>query len=186
MRDTRYTKIEVTLTIKDPKIMLTHHKRVYHIKNISKEPIIEVVHGIAIDVEKSFADLHIKTSEAGRELELASIDFDKPLQKQFTTKFNIPVVKGQDNRSYTLEYDVEEPGRYFENFFNINCDEYIVSIVYAANDGMAPLFYSVNAEKDTRTELKTQPKIKRLQNDTMMATWSKSNVRRTECFGVKW
>lgn len=187
IRDTRYTRLEVTLTIKDPKTMLTHHRRVYGIKNISKEPIIEVVHGIATDIEKSFANLRIKvTDEFGRELELASIDFDKPEQKQFTTKFNVPIVKGQNNRGYTLEYDVEEPERYFENFFNINCDKYVVSIVYPSNGRISPLVYSVNAEKDIRTELKTQTKIKKLQNDLMIATWSKNNVKKTECFGLKW
>ena len=187
IRDTRYTKIEVGLTIKEPKSMLTHHKRVYQIKNISREPIAEVVHGIATDVEKSFAELRIKTSdEKGRELELASIDFDKPLQKQFTTKFNMPIVRGQNSRSYTLEYDVEEPDRYFENFFNINCDKYLVSIVYPSNGEIVPIFYSVNAEKDTRAELKTQPKIKKLENGLLMASWSKNGVKRTECFGLRW
>jgi hypothetical protein len=187
MRDTRYTKIDVTLTIKDPKTMLTHHTRTYHIRNISREPIAEVVHGVSTDVEKSFADLHFRTTdEKGRDLELASIDLDKPMQKQFTTKFNLPIAKGQNNRSYTLEYDVEEPDRYFENFFNINCDKYLVSIVYPSNNGITPIFYNVDVEKDTRTELRTQPKVKKFQNGLMIAAWSKSSVQKTECFGVKW
>ncbi|MGH9909945.1 MAG: adenylate/guanylate cyclase domain-containing protein, partial [Nitrososphaerales archaeon] len=86
-----YNRIDVSLEIKNPKTMLTHHKRVYYIECTSNEPIETVLHGIGTDVPKSFNDLNIRTSdESGRELRITSINFDKEFQKEFSTAFNKP------------------------------------------------------------------------------------------------
>ncbi|MGH9910335.1 MAG: hypothetical protein ACRD32_06805, partial [Nitrososphaerales archaeon] len=84
-----YNKIEVTLTITDPEIMLTHYNKFYNIENISNKPIQTIMHGITTSVPKSFNDLNIRTSdESGRELRITSINFDKEFQKEFSTAFN--------------------------------------------------------------------------------------------------
>jgi hypothetical protein len=182
-----YNELDVSLEIKDPKSMLTHHKRTYHIASTSKEPIETVWHGIATDVPKSFNDLNIRvTDETGRELRITSINFDKEFQKEFITAFNKPIYKGEKNRSYSLEYDVEEPERYFENYFNVNCKKYTMSLIYNPDTGLKPVVYDVNVEKDTKTKSKKQPKITEFEDHLVKAVWSKTGVTQGEAFRLEW
>jgi hypothetical protein len=53
----------------------------------------------------------------------------KPRQKEFTILFNTPVEKGDKSR-YVLEYDVEEPEKYFENAFLVPCGKFVVTMDY--------------------------------------------------------
>ena len=105
--------------------MLVHHKRFYRISNITNEPIYNVLHGLVTDVEKrSLGDLNVKVyDEKNHDMKISSINVNRPDCKEFTTKFNQPIVKGETDKSYTLEYDVEEPNRYFENAFLIDCQD---------------------------------------------------------------
>ncbi len=183
---TVYNKIDVSLEIKDPKAMLVHHKRVYHVGCTSNEPIETVLHGIATDVPKSFHDLNIRTTdESGRELKITSINFDKPYQKEFTTSFNRPIYKGEKDRSYVLEYDVEEPERYFENYFAVNCKEYSMSLVYRPDVALKPAVYDVNVEKDARTKSARQPRVTKTGNQ-LKATWTHKAVIEGQAFRIEW
>ena len=184
---TIYNKIDVTLTITDLNTMLTHHKRAYYIGNTSDEPIYAVPHGIATDVPKSFMDLNIRaTDESGKELKITSINFDKPYQKEFTTSFNKPVYKGEKGKSYTLEYDVEEPEHYFENYFSTNCNKYVVSLIYPSEAGFKPVVYDVKVEKETKTKSKTQPTVKEVEDGFCKATWTRTNVLESQAFRLEW
>ena len=123
-KTTLYPLIEVEMYIKDSKSMLTHYKRIYEIQNISDNPINEVLHGIATDTEKSFSELNIKIyDENNKPLKISSINVDKPYQKEFTSIFSRPIIKGEKGprRYFVLEYEVEESEGYFENYFGINC-----------------------------------------------------------------
>ncbi len=186
-RTTMYDELDVTLAIKDPKTMITHHNRKYNVQCISDDPLDTVLHGIATDVPKTFEELNIRTTdESGRELKISSINFDKPYQKEFTTKFNSPIYKGEANRYYTLEYDVEEPERYFENYFSINCKKYAVSLLYPSNAGLQPVAYDVKVESDTKTKSKVQPVVKEAEDGLLKATWSRTNVIESQAFRLEW
>jgi hypothetical protein len=183
---TLYNKIDVTLAITNKKTMLTHHTRIYNIENISDDPIHEILYGIATDVPKSFLDLNIRaTDESGKELKITSINFDKQYQKEFTVAFNRPISKGEKDRNLTLEYDVEEPERYFENYFSISCKKYVVSLLYPRNAGFKPVVYDVKVEKDTKTKTKSQPKIIKVKNG-LKATWTRANVLESQAFRLEW
>jgi hypothetical protein len=107
---TIYRYIEINMSIKDPKTMLIHYKRRYEIQSISDKPIYNVQHQIATDVEKTFDDLNIRVyDEHNQALKISNISIDKPYQKEFTTRFNKPIMKGGKSRYYSMEYDVEEP-----------------------------------------------------------------------------
>jgi hypothetical protein len=179
--------INVELIINDPKTVLTHYKRTHVVENISDEPIETLLHGIATDVPKSFADLNIKvTDESGDELKITSINLDTPYQKEFRTLFDKPIQKSEKGRSYTLEYDVEEPERYFENYFTINCKKFVMSLIYPADAGFNPVVYDVNVENETQTKCKTQPRVQEVKNDVIKVTWTKANVLETQAFRLDW
>lgn len=186
-KTTVYNDIDVELSIRNPKTMLTHHRRRYGVECVSEDPIHEVFHGIGTDVEKSFNDLNIKTfDESGRELRITSINFDKPYQKEFTTAFNTPVYKGEKDRNYTLEYDVEEPERYFENYFAVGCSKYSTTLIYPAKAKFEPEVYEVTMETGQVTKSKTQPIMRKFHDGLVKARWVRTNVKEGQTFRLKW
>jgi hypothetical protein len=86
----------------------------------------------------------------------------KPFQKEFTTVFNRPIIKSDKKRRYyVLEYEVEEQGKYFENYFGTNCGRFVVKIEYPSYMS-PPVVYEVNLETDEVIRYKTQPTVERI------------------------
>ena len=187
-KTTLYSFIEVYLTIKDSKTMLVNHKRTYEIKNISDEPIYTVLHGIATDVEKqSLSDLKVRVyDESNRDLKISSINVDEPTQKEFTTNFNVPIMKDDTSRYYILEYEVEEPERYFENAFLIDCKKLVLKVEYPANGTIKePIFYEINQETEEKKKSKILPAIRK-NGDNYLARWAKADITKGQTFRIEW
>ncbi|MFQ5970437.1 MAG: hypothetical protein ACE5J2_08090 [Nitrososphaerales archaeon] len=181
-----YNKIEVSLTITDPERMFTHHKKFYNIENLSDEPMQNILHGITTNVHKSFNNLNVRISdESGEDLKITSINFDKPFQKEFTTSFNTPIHKGERDRGYTLEYDAEQPHRYYEDQFHIKCKMFTISLIYPSNANFKPVVYEVN-DKETKTKSKNQPLIDEVEEGLVKATWTKTDVLESQAFRLEW
>ena len=156
---TIYPYMEVNITIKNPRSQLVHYKRLYEIKNTSENPIYEVVHGIATDVEMNLSDLGIKVyDEDSAVLPISNVIIDKPYQKEFTTVFNRPIEKLEKGRFYVLEYQVKEKEKYFENHFGVDCNKFVVTIDYAKGISY-PVVYEINLEAESKKRCKMQPNI---------------------------
>ena len=186
-KTTLYPFLEVVLTIKDPKKMLVHHKRIYEIKNKSNEPIKTVLHGIASDIEKnSLTDLKVRVyDENNRDLRISSISVDTPTQKEFTTDFNTPIMKNEDGRYYILEYEVEEPERYFENAFLIDCSKFVLKINYPNRSGIKPTVFEINQETEEKTLSKVQPTMRK-DYDVYVSRWARNNIVKGQTFRIEW
>ena len=185
---TLYTNLKVSLTLKDPKTMLVHHKRYYEIANISDKPIYQVMHGIATDVNKpSLNDLNIKVyDETGTDLKISNVSINKPDCKEFTTEFNRPIIKGDPNRSYTLEYDVEEPERYFENAFLIDSKNLEMSIELPKHEIIKKaMLYKINQETEIKTKLNITPNIES-KNGADIWTWKITENIKGQTFRIEW
>ena len=187
-KTTLYPFVEVDMSIKDPKTSLVHYKRTYQVKNISDEPIYNVLHGIATDVEKhSINDLNVKVyDENNRDLKISSINVDEPFQKEFTTLFNQPILKNEEGRYYIIEYDVEEPERYFENAFLINCQKLVLKMEYPLNDSIRePMLYEINQESEEKTNSDIKPTI-RENGSTNVIRWAKEDITKGQTFRIEW
>jgi len=187
-KTTLYPSIEITMQITDPKTMLVHHKRKYEMANISDKPIFNVLHGVATDVEKySINDLNLKIyDEKNNELIISSVNVDKPQTKEFTTMFTKPIQKGEQGRGYTVEYDLEEPERYFANAFLIDCNKLILIIEYPDDPIIKePVLYDISQETEEQTVSKTQPKIEKIETGTRM-TWVREEITKGETFKLTW
>jgi Adenylate and Guanylate cyclase catalytic domain len=189
---TIYPSLEVNLSIKNSKTLLVHYKRLYEIQNISGEPIYEVIHGIATDIEKTFDDLNIKVyDEENKPLQISAVPIDKPFQKEFTTVFNKPIRKSdKERRYYVLEYDVEEQGKYFENYFGTNCGRFAVTIEYPSHMS-SPVAYEVNLETDEVIKCRIQPIVEKIRNSNdndkrSMARWAKKDIIQGQSFRFEW
>jgi hypothetical protein len=188
-----YPSLEVNISINNSNTWLVHYKRLYEIQNISDEPIYEVIHGIATDVEKAFDDLNIKIyDEENNPLQISAIPIDKPFQKEFTTVFNKPITKSDKvRRYYILEYDVEEKGKYFENYFGTNCGRFVVTIEYPSHVS-PPVAYEVNLETDEVIKCRIQPTVEKIKKVSTsngkrsIARWVKRNVIQGQSFRFEW
>jgi hypothetical protein len=185
---TTYPLLQVDMTILNQKTMLVQHKRTYEVVNISNEPIYQVLHGIATDVEKySLNDLNVQVyDENHREMKISSINVDKPTSKEFTTVFNKPILKGEDNRKYVLVYEVEEPERYFENAFLIDVKKFVFNFKYPVNNcDFKPVVYDINQESESKTKSKNQPKIENI-GEYNVARYTRTENVKGETIRIEW
>lgn len=182
-------EIDLKLTIIDPKTMLTHHSKFYNIENKLDEPLQTVLHCIRTSIAKKyFNDLHIRVSdESGAELKIASINYDKPRLKEFTTRFEKPIEKGEKGRGYRLEYEVEERKRYYEFQPNICCKKYSMSILYPSASSFKPVLHSYIVKgKMRKRKSKISARMKHLADGTFKTTWETSNVTEDQVFCLEW
>lgn len=187
-KTTVYPFVSVEITVLDPKLMLVQHKRTYGIENISNEPIRHVLHGIATDVPKySINDLNIQVyDEHDREMKISSISIDKHDCKEFTTGFREPVCKGDAGRTYTLMYQVEEPERYFENAFLIDCQKFILNFKYPVDSGIStPKMFEVNQETEQKTLSTINPTVEKSDGHEI-TTWTFLDVTKGKTYRIEW
>lgn len=185
---TLYPLMQVSVELKDTKKMLVHHKRTYKIVNISDEPIKYVLHGLGTDVEKqSLDDLRLRVYDnAGTDMRVSSINLNKPYSKEFSTVFEKPVVKGEKNRGYTLEYEVEEPKRFFENVFLTDCKKFVFSFTYTTGSNIkGPNLYEVDLETEKKTKLDLKP-FKEKHDSTITAYWEREDLVKGQSLRIEW
>lgn len=185
-KTTMYPDIRVDVTIIDARKMLVHYKRRYEIENISEKPIHKVLHGIATDVGKNFDELNIVTYDENKlPLKISSISVDKPYQKEFTTIFNKPISKGDRSRYYTLEYDVEEPEKYFENTFLVGCEKFTVYFDLPLSIRSLAIYES-SLETGDYKKSRSQSKLHQTSTKRNLAKWTKRNIHEGQSFRFEW
>ena len=187
-KTTLYPSIDLELTVLDSEKMLVQHKRTYEITNISNEPIKNVLHGIATDVNiPDFNDLNIQVyDEKHRDCRITSINVDKPDCKEFTTEFNEPICKGDTGKKYTLQYEVEEPEKYFENAFLIDCQKFNMSFKYPIGNGIKrPQLLEINQETEASTPSKIIPKITQ-EGESEKVRWEMVEIPKGKTYRIDW
>jgi len=187
-KTTLYPSISVDLSIENPETMLVQHKRTYEVLNTSNEPIKNVLHGIAIDVEKETVnDLNVQVyDEQNRELKISSINVNKPDCKEFTTEFQEPIIKGDVGKKYTLIYEVEEPERYFENAFLIDCQKLSMGFSYPLDKGIKqPTLYEIHQETEEKSKSDIKPTIEKNENHEVLR-WEMSDIPKGKTYRIEW
>ena len=187
-KTTMYPSIDLILTVMDPEKMIVQHKRTYEVTNISNEPIKKVLHGIAFDVDiPDINDLNIKVyDEKDRDCKITSINVDKPDCKEFTTSFSEPITKEDTGKKYTLQYEVAEPERYFENAFLIDCQKFNMSFHYPLENGIKqPKLLEVNQETEESTPSKIIPKITK-EGKIEKIKWEMADIPKGKTYRIDW
>ena len=182
-----YSSVFVSLSITEPKEMTVHHKRTYTIQNVSNKPIKYVSHGIGTDVEKlDISDLNIKTfDDSKNQMSISSININESFCKEFSTVFTKPIKKNQI-RHYTLEYDVEEPKRFYENNFSLDCKELILEFSYPKTSKIKnPSLFDFNIETEEKTPSTLVPKISKQKQKTTYL-WKIIDVVKGQTIRLEW
>lgn len=187
-KTTLYPSIVLELTVLDPEKMLVQHKRTYEVVNTSKEPIKNVLHGIAMDVEvPDINDLNIEVyDEKHRECKITSINVDKPDSKEFTTEFSEPITREDTGKKYTLQYEVQEPERYFENAFLIDCQKFTMSFKYPMNAGIKrPQLLEINQETEESIPSIIAPNISNTDTEEIIR-WEIEDIPKGKTYRIEW
>jgi hypothetical protein len=119
-------------------------------------------------------------------LRIYSISVNTKYQKEFTTLFNKPINKFDTDRFFVLEYDVEEPYRYFENAFLVDCEKFEINFTYPSGIN-SPQAYELDMENDKKKLVTPQPTISRNERDRKItAKWTRRNISQGQSFRFEW
>lgn len=148
-------RLDLELSIKEPRKMLTSHKLSFHITNKTRSIIEKAPNYVITDVPKTLDQLKLKAfDQNGNSLEIAayplyaegstrkirnrSFDFnDDFFFKYFEIKFAEPL-EIENSISYYLVYECEEPERFYSFYFP--SDRIKVTIDYPRNSAVLPPF----------------------------------------------
>jgi hypothetical protein len=181
-----HNRAELKLEILDPRTMLTRHTILWDLINISKEPIERIMYYIDGDTPNTFPDLNVKVrDEDDKELEMISLNVNKPYHKEFYVQLNKPLKPGQKGRITQIEYDWQEPERFYFYRFPSNCKQfkYYFSAPKELEIKQKVLF--ADLETGEQRYVKTPPII-RYKPDRTEVTWETVNIRAHEAYRFDW
>jgi len=187
--DFQFNSVEIKLDVIDPKTMMTHHTWIWDVKNNSKKPLEQIFYNIGGDTAKDFADMNVKiTDENNNELDIVSLDVNKPHEKAFNVKLKKPLRFRQKGRILKLEYDWEEPDRIFEYVFASKCKKFKYNFTIPKETQIKNRVLEVNRELGLKKRAEPPPKIKYLPNKTEIS-WSndkKHIINRYDAYEFQW
>jgi len=176
--DFEFNSVDVRLEVTDSNSMMTHHTWIWDLKNTSKEPLPAIFYGLGGDVPRDFSDLNVKiTDENGNNLEVISLDENKPLQKSFHVKLAKPVRKNQYGRIVKLEYDWEEPEKNFVYTFSSRAKKFRYFFTAPKDLVITHRIYEVVKELGQKRRAEPPPEVKYLDNHTEIVWETKKNHR---------
>ncbi len=181
-----FTKIEMRNEITDPKTMMVHHTWVWELVNVTKEPIDHVFYYIVGDSPRGFPDLNIQiTDEHGNNLDIGALNVNEDTRKEFIVRTKTPLMPNQHGRFLKLEYDWEEPKRFFYYRFSSKCKEFKYVFTAPAELTVKPRVLKVEPEFGQKMHPKEPPIINFNKNKTEMI-WEKLNMEIFDAYEFQW
>jgi hypothetical protein len=181
-----HVNIELEVTDIDPKLMTTHHILTWNVVNISKDPVERLFYSLDGDVAKAFPDLNLTVKdEDDKELEIMSLNVNKPYHKEFFVKFRRPLKPGEKGRSARLEYDWEEPERQYSYTFASDCKRlnYILTIPRDLEIHQKVVKIDTHTGEKVLAEI---PAIVKYLPEKTEVRWSASNLHKHDAYRFDW
>jgi len=181
-----FSKVELNLDVTEPKTMMIHHTQIWNIINITKEPKEEIFCYLDGDVPKDFPDLNvIAKDEAGHELNIISLNVNKPYHKEFIVKLSRPLKPHQKGRVLKIEWDWEEPERSFVYKFSSNCKKFRYAFTAPKEIQLKHMVLQIDPESGNKIRSDIPPKIKYLRDKTQMM-WEASDLHSYDAYKFQW
>lgn len=181
-----FNYIGIRLDVADPKSMATHHTMTWNLVNISKEPVERLFYYLDGDVPKPFPDMKVLVKdEEDRELDIMSLNVNKPYHKEFFVKFKRPLKPGEKGRMAVLEYDWEEPERQFFYRFASDCKKFDFTVTVPKGLEVNQKVVKVDTETGDKTYAATPATVKFLSDKTEIR-WTASNMRAYDAYRFDW
>lgn len=182
-----YNNIDVTLDVTDASTMMAHHTLLWNFINISKEPIDRVFYYLDGDVPRAFPDMNVTIKdEENRELDIMSLNVNKPYHKEFYVKMAKPI-KPQERKRFTrLEYDWEEPDRHYSYTMASDCKKFNYSLFLPKGLELGnQKVLTVDPMTGDKRYATTHAIVKYLDHGTQI-TWSASNLLARDTYRFDW
>lgn len=181
-----FSKVNLTLEVTDPKTMLTHHTWFWNLINISKEPKDQVFYYLDGDAPKDFPDMNVTVKdEDNNELNILSLNVNKPYHKEFIVKLNKPLKPNQKGRSLKLEYDWEEPDRNFFYKLASECKKFEYLCTIPKGIELKNRVLKVDPETGYKTHATPTADVKYLGDKTEIR-WKTTNLHAYDAYRFEW
>ncbi|MDE1766193.1 MAG: hypothetical protein KGI27_07975 [Thaumarchaeota archaeon] len=181
-----FSGIDLGIEITDPKTMMVRHRWTWDIKNISPEPKNQIFYYLDGDAPRDFADMNVVvTDDKKKELEIISLNVNKPYHKEFIVKLDRPLKPNQKGQKITLQYDWEEPERNFFYKVSSDCRKLQYHFVMPKGIEVKNRVLKVDPETGYKTHASPAAKVRYLPGRTEI-TWQKSNLVAYEAYRFEW
>ena len=181
-----FGSVGVKLDVMDPKTMLTHHSWLWNVINITKEPKDQVFYYLDGDSPKDFPDMNLTVKdEDNNELNIISLNVNKPYHKEFIVKLNKPLKPNQKGRLLNLEYDWEEADRNFFYKFASDCNKFKYLFTIPKGIELKNRVLKVDSETGYKTLATPPAQIKYLADRTEIS-WQASNLHAYDAYRFEW
>lgn len=181
-----FNQITVELEVKDLKTMLTHHTMIWNLINVSNAPIDKLFYYLDGDTARDFPDLNVVVKdEDDKEMEIMSLNVNKPYHKEFFVKVKRPFKPGEKGRLARIEYDWEEPDKHFYYRFASDCKKFNYMMTLPKGMPISQKVVKVDTESGDKTYASTPAVVKNLP-DKYEISWSMQNLRAFEAYRFDW
>jgi hypothetical protein len=181
-----FNRIQLDIDILDTKTMLAHHTLLWNVINISKEPIERIFYYLEGDTPRNFPELNVSIKdEDDKELEIMSLNVNKPTRKEFFIKTRKPLKPGEKGRILKLEYDWEEPERMYLYRFASDCKSFAIQITVPNTTQVKQKVVRVDTESGEKSYASTPANVE-YRADKTVVTWSGTNFQAYEAYRFDW
>ncbi len=181
-----FSEIGLGVEITDPETMMAHHTWTWDIKNISSEPKDQIFYYLDGDIPRDFADMNVAVTDGNKnELEIISLNVNKPYHKEFIVKLAKPLKPNQKGQKITLQYDWEEPERNFFYKVSSDCKKLQYCCMVPKGTDVKNRVLKVDPETGYKTHASPSAKVQYLKDRTEI-TWQKSNLSAYEAYRFEW
>lgn len=181
-----FSFIGIEIEVRDIKTMMARHRMTWNFVNVSKEPVERMFYYLDGDVPRAFQDMNVVVKdEEDRELEILSLNVNKPYHKEFFVKFRRPLKPGEKGRMAVLEYDWEETERQYFYRFASDCKKFSFNLTVPKELDVNQKVLKVDTESGEKTYAPTPAVVKRLPSRTEIS-WTASNMRAFDAYRFDW
>jgi len=181
-----FTKIEILLDITEPNTMMTHHTWIWHMINQTESSIDRVFYYLEGDRPRDFPDLNVRvTDEDEKDVQIKSLNVNKPEWKEFFVQLNKPFKPHQKGRFVKLEYDWEEPERQFLYKFASDCQKFKFLLVIPKGPSINQKVARVSPETGDMVYA-SKPAAVRYLKDRTEVEWTGNNIPAFDAYRFDW
>jgi len=181
-----YSEIGIILKVTDISNMMTHHHMNWNLLNISDKPVDRLFYYLDGDVPRDFPDMNVVVKdEEDQELEMISLNVNKPYHKEFYIRLRKPLKPKQKGRWTKLEYDWEEPDRHYFYRCASNCKKFTYSLTVPRNLQINQKVVFVDVESGEKRYAKIPAQVKYLE-DKVQIDWQGTNLQAHDAYRFDW
>lgn len=181
-----YNEVQIELHVTDITTMMTHHHMNWNLWNISTKPVERIFYYLEGGVSKDFPEMNVVVKdEENQELEMNSLNVNKPYHKEFYMKLRRPLKPGQKGRWVKLEYDWEEPERHYHYRLSSNCKKFNFALFVPRQLQISQKVVCVGIETGEKRYASTPARVRFLSNETQV-TWEAKNLQAHDAYRFDW